>query len=311
MYNRGMSIVRADAALDRLVAPDAKVEKLAGGFQFTEGPIWRRDGSLVFSDIPANTMYRWTSDGQVAEFLKPSGMDEPGWPEGAFVGSNGLTLDSAGRIVICEHGNRRVTRLEENGSKTVLAERFEGKRLNSPNDAVYKSDGSLYFTDPPYGLVGREEDPAKELPYQAVFRLTTAGELQMLYDGLKRPNGLAFSPDERVMYVANSDAARKIWMRFDVRTDGSLANGEVFYDATAEAAEGLPDGMKVDTEGNLYCTGPGAVWVFEPGGRVLGKIVLPEIAANLHWGEADAGTLYITARTGLYRVRTRARGIRP
>lgn len=312
MYNRGMSILRADPALDRLVAPDAVLEKIAGGFEFTEGPIWMRDNTLVFSDIPANTIYRYSPpDGRITEFLKPSGMDETGWPAGAFVGSNGLTLDASGRLVLCEHGNRRVTRLEADGTKTVLADRFEGKRLNSPNDAVFKSDGSLYFTDPPYGLVGRDADRLKELLFQGVFRVAPNGELQLIYDQLPRPNGLAFSPDERVFYVANSDSARKIWMRFDAKPDGSIANGEVFYDATADGEPGVPDGMKVDLEGNLYCTGPHAVWIFNPSGKLLGKIRPPEIPANLHWGDEDARTLYITARTGLYRIRMLAQGLRP
>lgn len=312
MYNRGMSILRAHPALDRLIAPDAPIEKIASGFLFTEGPIWMPDQSLVFSDIPANTIYRYTpSTQQTTPFLQPSGFDGPSWPDGAFIGSNGLTLDSQHRLILCEHGNRRVTRLEPGGAKTVLAERFEGKRLNSPNDAVYKSDGSLYFTDPPYGLVGREEDPAKELPFQGVFRLSPTGDLQLLFAGLKRPNGLAFSPDERTFYVANSEEGRRIWMRFDVRPDGSITDGSLFYDATADPAAGMPDGMKLDTDGNLYCTGPGAVWIFSPQGDLLGKIITPEIPANLHWGDSDARTLYITARTSLYRVRLLAQGIRP
>lgn len=297
-------------ALDALIPPGTDVEKLSGGFTFTEGPIWFREGYLVFSDIPENTMFRWTPPGDVKAFRKPSGFDGASWPKGAFVGSNGLTLDAEGRLVICEHGNRRVTRLENDGSLTVLASHYQGKRLNSPNDAVHKSDGALYFTDPPYGMVGQDDDPAKELDFNGVFRLKD-GDLTLLYKGVKRPNGLAFSPDEKYLYLANSDTAHRIWMRFPVNADGTLGEGSVFADLTSSSSPGNPDGMKLDTNGNLYCTGPGGTHIFAPDGTRLGVIVTPEIPANLHWGEADARTLYITARTGLYRIRMSATGIRP
>ena len=311
MYNRDMSIVRLHPDLDLLLDPASPLEKIASGFLFTEGPIWMPDQSLVFSDIPANIIYRWTPHLGAIEFLNPSGFDAPSWPNGAFVGSNGLTLDSQSRLILCEHGNRRVTRLESDRTKTILASHFEGKRLNSPNDAVHHSNGDLYFTDPPYGLVQLEQDPAKELPFQGVYRLTPSGELHLLYDQLMRPNGLAFSPDERTFYVANSQEGRRIWMRFDVAPDGSLTHGSIFHDATADPAPGMPDGMKLDTLGNLYGTGPGAVWIFSPQGALLGKIVPPEIPANLHWGDPDAQTLYITARTSIYRIRLRSTGVRP
>ena len=192
----------------------------------------------------------------------------------------------------------------------MLAAKYEGKRLNSPNDAVYKSDGALYFTDPPYGLVKQDQDPKKELAFNGIYRLAQ-GKLQLLYKDLTRPNGIAFSPDEKHLYVGNSDASRKIWMRFEVKPDGTIANGKVFYDVTKESAEGLPDGMKVDQKGNLYCTGPGGIWVFSPDGKHLGTIRPPEVPANLAWGDRDGKTLYITARTGLYRVRTNVAGMRP
>lgn len=303
-------VLYADTRLEELVPPDAVIEHLAGGFGFTEGPIWLPAGCLLFSDIPRNTVFRWTPDGNVTQFLKPSGYDGPATLHGTRGGSNGLTIDRAGRLTLCEHGNRRVGRLECGKTRTVLADRFEGKRLNSPNDCVYKSDGTLYFTDPPYGLPRRDDDPDKELPFCGVFRLAH-GELQLLHDGLHRPNGLAFSPDEQWLYVSNSDHARKVWMRFEVRPDGSLANGEVFYDATRRREPGLPDGMKVDQKGNLYCTGPGGIWIFAAGGAHLGTIPFPEIPANCHWGDADARTLYVTARTGLYRIRLNIAGIRP
>ncbi|MCC6393195.1 MAG: SMP-30/gluconolactonase/LRE family protein [Bryobacterales bacterium] len=303
-------IKRFDPAIDELIPQDAIIEKLAGGFTFTEGPIWFREGYLLFSDIPENTIYKWAPSGGVTVFRRPSGFDGTGAPKGAFIGSNGLTLDKEGRLTICEHGNRRVTRLEKDGTLTALATHDGGKRLNSPNDVVYKSDGAMYFTDPPYGLVGLDEDPAKELDYNGVYRLKD-GELTLLYKDLTRPNGLMFTPDEKHMYVGNSDPNRKIWMRFAVREDGALTDGEVFADLTHMQEGGLPDGMKLDTNGNLYCTGPGGTHVFNPRGKHLGMIVTPEIPANLHWGEADARTLYITARTGLYRIRMSATGIRP
>lgn len=303
-------ILRVDPALDKLVPAGARIEKLAGGFGFTEGPVWTRDGALLFSDIPKNTIHKWTADGKVSVFRKPSGYDGTDAPAGAFIGSNGLTLDRQGRLILCEHGNRRVTRLEPDGKLTVLADRYQGKRLNSPNDAVYKSDGALYFTDPPYGLVGEDQDPKKELKFNGIFRLA-GGKLQLLHQQMTRPNGLAFSPDEKYLYVANSDAAHKVWMRFEVKPDGALGPGKVFFDVTAQTADGLPDGMKIDRAGNLYCTGPGGVWILSPEGKHLGTIQPPEIPANCHWGDKDGKTLYMTARTGLYRVRLSAQGIRP
>jgi len=304
------TITRADPAIDSIVPAGAEVEKLAGDFGFTEGPVWMRGGFLVFSDIPNNTIYKWTASGELTEFLKPSGYDGQDATPGAFIGSNGLTLDGQGRLVICEHGNRRVTRLEDNRKPAVLADRYEGQRLNSPNDAVYNSDGALYFTDPPYGFVKQDEDPNKELPFNGIFRLND-GRLELLHKDMTRPNGLAFSPDEKYLYVANSDAKRRVWMRFRVTPDGGLADGEVFYDVTADPARGAPDGMKLDRRGNLYCTGPGGIWVFSPAGRHLGTIHFPEVPANCHWGDEDARTLYVTARTSLYRIRLSVEGIRP
>jgi gluconolactonase len=302
------SVIEMDPALKELLRAGAKIEKLAGGFAFVEGPIWMKEGYILFSDIPNNAIMKWTPDGKVSTFRKPSGYTGPPAPPGAYVGSNGLTLDKQGRLIICEHGDRRVTRLEANGRLTVLADKYDGKRLNSPNDAVYRSDGSLYFTDPPYGLFNEK---AKELDFQGVYRLLPNGKLQLLNKELTRPNGLAFSPDEKTLYVANSDPDKKIWMAYDVTEDGSLSSGRVFFDATQEKEDGLPDGMKVDTRGNLYCSGPGGVWIFSPQGKHLGTIKLPEVPANCHWGDSDAKTLYMTARTGFYRLRLNVPGIRP
>ncbi|MBK9168523.1 MAG: SMP-30/gluconolactonase/LRE family protein [Bryobacterales bacterium] len=304
------TIDKIDPALDGIVPTSAPIEKLASGFTFTEGPVWFDEGYLLFSDIPNNVIVKWTPDGQTSEFLKPSGYDGDDAPPGAFIGSNGLIKDKEGRLVICQHGNGQMVRLEKDGSKTVLAAKYEGKRLNSPNDAVYKSNGDLYFTDPPYGFVKQDDDPKKELPFNGVYRLTPDGKLDLLTKDLTRPNGLAFSPDEKYLYIANSDPAKKIWMRYEVKADGTLASGQVFADVTTQEAPGLPDGLKIDKFGNLYCTGPGGVWVFNPGGKHLGTIRPPETPANVTFGDADGQMLYMTARTGLYRVRLNVEGIR-
>lgn len=301
---------RVHAALNEIIPPDAAAEKLAGGFGFTEGPVWIREGFLLFSDIPNNVIFKWDPGQGISEFLKLSGYNGQSAPAGSHIGSNGLTLDRQGRLIICEHGNRRVTRLENDGRRTVLADNFKGNRLNSPNDVVCKSDGTLYFTDPPYGLLKRDADPEKELPFNGIYRLSH-GRLELLYDRLSRPNGLAFSPDERNLFVANSDPSRKTWMRLEVATDGTLGKVEIFYDVTQVSEEGLPDGLKVDRLGNLYCTGPRGIWVFSPTGEHVGTIELAEVPANCAWGDADGKTLYITARTSLYRIRFNIEGIRP
>ena len=306
----GGSVVRLDPALDEIVPAGAQVQKIAEGFRFVEGPVWDHSGYLLFSDIPANAIMKWTPDGRVSLFRKPSGYDGADTGPGSYLGSNGLTIDKQGRLTICETGNRRVTRLERDGKVTVLADRYEGKRLNSPNDLAYKSDGSLYFTDPSFGMPKGEQDPGRELPFSGVYRLA-GNKLQLLTSTLHGPNGLAFSPDEKYLYVDNSDVSRKIWMRFKVQPDGSLEDGKVFYDATAAKEEGVPDGMKVDRLGNLYSTGPGGIWILSPAGLHLGTIVLPELPANCGWGDADGKTLYMTARTGLYRIRLRIEGLRP
>jgi gluconolactonase len=299
-----------DRALDRLVSPAAPIEKIANGFLFTEGPVWSRPSRcLYFSDIPGNALLKWTPDGKVTIVRKPvfPGSYTPGFG----IGPNGHTLDQEGRLISCEHGNRRLARTEQDGSITVLADRYEGRRLNSPNDVVVKSNGDIYFTDPPYGLPGHDASPHKELSFNGVFRLTPAGRLDLLVSNLRRPNGLAFSPDERKFYVANSEHARRIWMVYDARPDGAVADGRVFFDANRHPARGVPDGMKLDVLGNLYCTGPGGILVLSPAGRHLGTIVTPELPANCHWGDEDGRMLYVTARTGLYRIRLRVPGIRP
>jgi gluconolactonase len=306
-------IIRKDPSLDAIISPEAKFEKLAGGFQFTEGPVWVREGNyLLFSDPNNNLIYRWSEDDGVSIYRTHSGYSGTDIGEFGQPGSNGLTLDAQGRVTINEHGNRRVTRLEKNGQLTVLADRYEGKRLNSPNDLVYKSDGALYFTDPPFGLPKFFADPRKELPYSGVFRVSPDGKnVQLLTKELSGPNGLAFSPDEKYFYVDNWDEKKKIIMRYEVNPDGTLSNGRVFFDMTSAEGEDALDGMKIDQKGNLYVSGPGGLWIISPEGKHLGTIVGPEHPHNFAWGDDDGKTLYLCAKTGLYRIRLNIPGIRP
>lgn len=319
------TVFRADAALDAIVPPGASIEKLADDCKWTEGPIWIHQGYLLFADIPGNRIMKWTPEGQLSVFMHPSGYRGTTPYKGIEPGSNGMTLDHQGRLTVAGHAARDVWRMEslEKGALvTVLANRYEGKHLNSPNDLVYKSDGSLYFTDPPYGLETQDDkDPKKELPFNGVFRLRGAAsqrpgappdaeKLDLLIKDLTRPNGIGFSPGEKHLYVAVSDPSRKVWMRYDVKPDGTLDNAKVFYDATSETAEGLPDGLKVDQKGNVYSAGPGGVWIFSPEGKHLGTVKPGEKVANCNWGDADGRTLYITASTSLYRIRLRIAGLR-
>ena len=295
------TIVRLDPAFDALVPASARIEKLATGFQFTEGPVWRPEGALWFSDVVGNVVRQWTPDGKIVEILRPGGGENKDAPAGSFIGPNGAIADKDGAVLLCQHSNRRIVRIAKDRTVLVLVDRFQGKRFNSPNDLVYKSDGSLYFTDPPYGLLKQDDDPAKELKFNGVYRLSK-GKVEVVIKDLTRPNGIAFSPDEKTLYIANSDPARKVWMAYDVAPGGTVKNGRVFFDATAEKEDGLPDGMKVDAQGNLYCSGPGGLWVFSPEGKHLGTIKPPETPANCNWGD-DGKSLYITARTSLYRIK--------
>jgi gluconolactonase len=302
------TVVRMDPTLDALVPQNAVIEKLAGGFQFTEGPLWLDGGRLWFSDVQGNVVREWTSNG-VVEILRPGGYDGADAPAGAFIGPNGMIAGKDGVVLLAQHGNRRIASVTADRKVTTFLDKFEGKRFNSPNDLVYKSDGSLYFTDPPYGLVGGDEDPKKELPYNGVFRYAN-GKVQLLTKELTRPNGIALSPDEKVLYVANSDEKRKIWMRYDVQPNGALTNGRVFADVTSDTSEGLPDGLKVDAKGNIYATGPGGIHIFSPEGKKLGMIKPTEVPANCNWGD-DGRSLYMTARTGLYRIKLSVDGKKP
>ena len=307
-------IERLDPALAALVPDGARIEQLAQGFAWSEGPVWRKSGGyLLFTDIPKNTIYRWHPAEGLGVFLRPAGFAMGAEPPSRELGSNGLALDASDRLVMADHGNRLIARLDESiYVKTTLADRFEGKRLNSPNDLVLRSNGDIYFTDPPYGLKTQgDDDPAKELPFNGVYRLTPAGELTVLTRELTRPNGLAFSPDERTLYVANSDPARAVWMAYDVAADGTVGRGRVLFDATPLARQGrpgLPDGLKVDRQGNLFATGPGGVLVLTPDGRHLGTIVTGQPTANCAFGDADGSTLYLTANDRLLRIRLGTRG---
>jgi gluconolactonase len=301
-------ITRVDPALDAIVPPNTSIEKLAGGFTFTEGPVWVPDGYLLFSDPNQNVIYRWNTDGQVSVFKTKSGYSGLNIGEYKQPGSNGLALDREGRLTIDEHGNRRVTRLEKNGVLTVLADRYDGKRFNSPNDLVYRSDGALYFTDPPFGLPKAFDDPGKELPYSGVFRVGVDGVVTLLTKELSGPNGIAFSPDERFLYVGNWDDRRKVVMRYPVRADGSVGAGEVFFDMTPAPGEDAIDGIKVDRNGDLFVSGPGGLWILSPTGKHLGTIAGPEHPHNLAWGDADGRSLYLTAQTGVYRMRVNVPG---
>lgn len=310
-------VVQLDPALSRIVAPGTKIEKVAGGFAFVEGPVWMHQGYLLFSDIPHDVINKWSAGGKVSVYLKNSGY--PKAPEQVpakltednliptLIGSNGLTLDRQGRLIICEHGSRQVERLETNGSRTVLADRYQGKRLNSPNDVVVKSDGAIYFTDPPFGLQSTHSQA--ETPVSGVYRIKD-GKLDLIIGDLKAPNGLAFSPGEKYLYV--DDSGTKMYWRYPVLPNGTVGQGKLFYDASKDAESGVPDGMKVDRNGNLYACGPGGmVYIFTPEGKVLGKLKPPEGPANLAWGDADGKALYMTAWSSVYRIRLQVAGLRP
>lgn len=306
------AIFRADPRLDALVPETAMIEKLAGGFVFTEGPLWVNrawEGNpfLLFSDVPGNTIYKWSpSGGAPTEFKKP--VFEGDIEEGRLAGSNGLTLDADGNLFVAEHGNRRISKVTPDGEWSTFVDEFEGKRFNSPNDLVWRDADWLYFTDPPYGLVGQDESEDKDMDYNGIFRVSADGEtVEMLDSRMSRPNGIGFSPDGATMYVANSDPAEKVWLAYGVREDGTLTLSRPFYDVTDQMAEGLPDGLKLDSQGNLFATGPGGVWIFTPDGTHLGTIQPTETPANVAWGD-DGSTLYMTARTGLYRIKLATSG---
>jgi len=305
-----VEVVRLDPAIDAIVPLNPKIFKLAEGFQFTEGPIWMKNGDFLFSDPNANKIYKYAANGTLSVFKKNSGYSGKDIAEYFQPGSNGLTLDPQGRLTINEHGNRRVTRVEKDGKLTVLVDRFEGKRLNSPNDLVYRSDGTLFITDPPFGLPKFSDAPRKELPFSGVFALYK-GQLKLASADLKGPNGIAFSPDEKYLYVGNWDPEKKVVMRYDVNADATLSNGKVFFDMTKAPGEDAIDGIKVDQQGTLYVSGPGGLWIISSSGKHLGTIIAPKHPHNLAWGGNDSKTLYMTAQGTLYRMPLNIPGIRP
>jgi len=314
-------IVRLNPKIDEIIAVDAQWEKLAGDFGHPEGPVWVRRGQyLLFSDIPANRIYKWSPvSRKISVFLEYSGFtgsDDSGaggqYDNGralmTLLGSNGVTVDPEGRIVYCAHGDRRIIRLDGAGKRTVVADEFDGKRLNSPNDLVYKKDGALYFTDPPSGLRNTNESIQRELGFNGVY-LVRDGKLQLLSKDLSSPNGLAFSPDEKYFYV--NDSAKKVIWRFDVLPDDTIGHGRIFIDMNSDKAPGVPDGMKVDSKGNVYCTGPGGLWIISPEGQHLGTILSADLASNMAFGGADGRTLYVAAHISLYQIRLKIPGIIP
>ncbi len=303
-------VERLDPRFDALVPPGARLEKLAQGFEWSEGPVWvNAGGYLLFSDIPHNAVMKWKEGEGASVYIQPSGYTGS-QPRGGESGSNGLLLDSVGRLVLCQHGDRQIARREKDGSWTVLVDRYRGRRLNSPNDAVWKSNGDLYFTDPPYGLLGDERKRLGELGFCGVYRLGTDARLTLLTDRLTRPNGIAFSPDEKTLYVAQSDPQRAVWMAFDVEADGTISGGRVFFDATdwVGKLKGLPDGMTIDRHGNLFAAGPGGINVFAPDATLLGRINPGEATANCCFGN-DGSVLYITSDMYLCRIKTSTMGL--
>lgn len=300
----------ADPQFHELISSDAKVEVLADGFEWSEGPVWWRPGDcLLFSDVPRNTVFRWQEGTGIDVFLKPSGYTGTE-TRGGESGSNGLAVDAQGRLVLCQHGDRRVAVWSE-GCFRTLADRYQGKPLNSPNDLVIRSNGDIYFTDPPYGMTPEAAQAEDALGFCGVYRISRDGRLTLLTDRMTRPNGIGFSPDERTLYVAQSDPAAPIWMAFPVRDDGTLGEGKIFFDGSVwreSKLPGLPDGLKVDSAGNVFATGPGGVNVFRSDGRFLGRIRVSVPTANCAFGN-DGSVLYITADMYLLRVRTKTKGL--
>lgn len=304
------TVVRHDPRFEALVPKGIKLEKIAGGFTWVEGPVWdKKERALLFSDIPANTVYRWEEGQGVRPFLKPSGYSGSAPFAGKEPGSNGLTFDEKGRLVLCKHGDRQIARLEADGTLTVLADRYNGHRINSPNDLVFTSNGDLYFTDPPFGLPKAFDDPNKA-PVQGVYRVLRDGKLTLLISDIKAPNGIAFSPDEKTLYVSDVDPKRAAWLAYDVKSDGTVTNGRVFFDATRWRKDPFfgPDGFKIDKDGNLFGARPGGISVFAPDGTHLGDIETGQPTSNVAWGE-DGRTLFVAGGSSVYRIRLATKGV--
>jgi gluconolactonase len=304
-------IYTIDEKLNSIIAPGTKIEKIADGFSFTEGPVWHPDGYLLFSDPNTNTIYRYNpKNHNITVYMSHSGYTGADIGEYHQPGSNGLTIDKEGRLIVAQHGNRRIIRHEKKGPVTILSGTYDGKRLNSPNDVVLRSDGTVYFTDPPYGLPGFYNDTRKETPHEGVYMIKE-GKTILLSTDLGGPNGIAFSPDEKYLYITNWDIrdihrTKTLW-RYEVQKDGSLKNGKVFFDWNLTEDEEALDGIKVDKDGNLFVSAPGGLWIVNAEGKLLGKIVTPERPANMAWGD-DGKTLYLTAHTSLYKLRVNTGG---
>lgn len=302
------SVERIDASLDAIIEPSAQIEVLSEGYEWSEGPVWvESEKMLLFSDVPTNTVYKWTEEDGTVEYLKPSGYTGAADSNSKEEGSNGLALDPGGKLVLCQHGDRRLASLSApldapQATYTTLADRYEGKRFNSPNDVAIRTNGDYFFTDPPYGLPQNVE---QEIPFQGVYKLSD-GKVSLLVDSLTRPNGIAFMPGEKTIIVANSDKDKARWYAYDLAGNDSLVNGRIFYDATeaAKSESGLPDGLKVDKDGNVFATGPGGVWIFNRDGKVIGKIKIPVATANCAFSD-DGKTLFMTSDNYLLRLRMR------
>ena len=320
----GPLVVQKDPALAELIDPNAKLEKIAGGFGFTEGALWVPKGYLLFSEMPGNVIYKWTPDGKVSVYMEKCGYqgvdiwrvgfmqtngklkDEPGYEEFPMIGCNGLTLDRQGRLVIATWAGRSIDRIEHDGRRTVLADKYEGKRFGGTNDVIVKKDGTVYFTDGYGGLRLRENDPRKELNFNGVYMVKN-GKVTRVIDDIPNTNGIAFSPDEKILY-ANGSRDRFV-RAYDVNPDGTLKNSRMLIDVNSDPARGIADGLRVDVKGNLWETGPGGIWIISPAGKHLGTIHLPELGANVEFGDADRKTLYIAARTSIYKMRVKIEGI--
>jgi gluconolactonase len=323
-FDLSARVERLDPAADRIIPQNPSWHRVATGFTWVEGPVWIHSGYLMFADISSNSIRKVSPDGAASIWLQPSGYRGQEPYGGKEPGTNGMTLDPNGRLTVAGHAARNIMRFETmdpHGQVTILADMYNGKRLNSPNDLVYGRDGSLYFTDPPYGLrTQSDSDPHKELTVNGVYRLPNAvkhkpgaspdrAALQLLISDLPRPNGIAFSPDGKWLYVSNSEP--KKWMRYPVKSDGTVGKGEVFVDASTDKRIGAPDGLKLDTEGNLYAGGPGGVWIISPSGKHLATLLTDKATANVAWGGSDDSTLYTTTTDSIYSIRLNAKGIRP
>jgi gluconolactonase len=305
------TVERIDSSLNSIISENAKAEIIAEGFNWSEGPLWIEDQKmLLFSDVPENTIYKWTEEKGKEVYLKPSGYTG-NTPRGGEMGSNGLVLNKEGKLVLCQHGNRQMAWMNADLTNPkplfkTIADTYLSKKFNSPNDAVYKSNGDLFFTDPPYGLEKNVNDSLKEIPFQGVYKVSSGGEVKLLTDSITRPNGIAFMPGEKTLIIANSDPDKKVWYAFDLDAHDSLINPRIFYNAQSIPAteKGLPDGMKIDKNGNVFASGPGGVWIFNKDAKLLGKIKLPDASSNCALSP-DEKTLYITNDMYVLRVRMR------